>query len=139
MTTSEFLDQTPMPAEKYNALPHIVDAKELSSTQIGARNELLRLIASYGLEGIFSIHLVHKHFTIPDGRVMVYETVRGTRHADFQMSSPRLPSEYNNRKGLYFQAVKDGKLAGYEYKTDPLLDVSPHNKFLRRYLKGSWI
>lgn len=63
---------------------------------------LLEIIAAHSVEDIFSIHLVHKHFDLPDNRVMVYETITGPNHPAFQISSPRQPKECENLRGLYF-------------------------------------
>ena len=82
------LDETPLPASSYNELPHIDDMKDTASRHAKAHAQLLGLIASHGLAQQFSIHLIHKHFNIPEGRVMVYETVRGPNHRTSSSAVP---------------------------------------------------
>ncbi|EPE36494.1 hypothetical protein GLAREA_08657 [Glarea lozoyensis ATCC 20868] len=129
MSSSAGLNHSPLTADAYNSLPHIDNVKELSNRQMHARDKLLHLINSHGLVNVFSIHLIHKHFNVAEGRVMVYETVKGTKHPDFQMCSPRIPSECQNLKGLFFRVSDGGQLAAYEYTTDPVVDVSACGTF----------
>jgi hypothetical protein len=129
--TMYFLDESPMLSEKYNSLPHIDEAKTISTDQVKALNQLLGLIRAHHLEAKLSIHLIHKHFDIPAGRVMVYETIEGKNCADFQISSPRVPDSCENLKGLFFRADVGGKMEAYEYTTDSLVDISGHDDFVK--------
>ncbi|KAF2458989.1 hypothetical protein BDY21DRAFT_198526 [Lineolata rhizophorae] len=127
------LDETPLPASSYNELPHITDMKHAASKHARAHAQLLGLIASHGLAQEFSIHLIHKHFDIPEGRVMVYEAVRGPNHPDFVLCSPRDPAKVENLRGLYFRALPEGKMAAYEYTTEPGEDMGKHTDFVAQF------
>ncbi|KAF1828992.1 hypothetical protein BDW02DRAFT_455516, partial [Decorospora gaudefroyi] len=127
------LDETPLPASSYNELPHIDDMKDTASKHARAHAQLLGLIASHGLAQQFSIHLIHKHFDIPEGRVMVYETVRGPNHPDFVLCSSRKPEKVENLRGLYFRALSGGKMAAYEYTTESGEDMSEHADFVAKF------
>lgn len=94
---------------------------------------LLGIIAAHGLADQYSVHLVHKHFDVPDGRVMVYETVRGNTHGDFILSSPRVPENCPNLRGLYFKAERDGNMVAYEFTTEPGRDMSTHRDFVAKF------
>ncbi|KAM4064393.1 hypothetical protein HRG_006207 [Hirsutella rhossiliensis] len=94
---------------------------------------LLGIIAAHGLVDKFSIHLVHKHFDLPEGRVMVYETVQGKSHGDFILCSPRIPQKTPNMRGLYFKTALDGTMFAYEFTTDPGMDLSAHVDFVARF------
>lgn len=104
------LHEGPLPASEYNRLPHIDDMKMAAVNNSKSHAILLGIIAAHGLADHYSIHLVHKHFDIPDGRVMVYESVRGRTHGDFILSSARVPGTCRNLHGLYFKAALDGKM-----------------------------
>ncbi|KAF1828766.1 hypothetical protein BDW02DRAFT_614286 [Decorospora gaudefroyi] len=127
------LDETPLPASSYNELPHIDDMRDTASKNPRAHAQLLGLIASHGLAQQFSIHLIHKHFNIPEGRVMVYETVRGPNHPDFVLCSPREPANVENLRGLYFRAISGGKMAAFEYTTESGEDMSKHANFVAKF------
>ncbi|KAL8724465.1 MAG: hypothetical protein Q9166_007934 [cf. Caloplaca sp. 2 TL-2023] len=127
------LDETPLPTSSYNKLPHINDMKDTASRHAKAHAQLLGLIASHSLAQQFSIHLIHKHFNIPEGRVMVYETVRGSDHPDFVLCSPQDPARVANLRGLYFRALPGGKMAAYEYTTESGEDMSRHADFVAKF------
>ncbi|KAI9828406.1 MAG: hypothetical protein M1832_002834 [Thelocarpon impressellum] len=107
--------------------------RQAAAQNAGALRALLEIIHSHGLEKVFSVHLVHKHFDIPEGRVMVYETVHGPNHPDFVLSSPRLPERCENLRGLYFQATPDNKMVAYEFTTDPGDDLAPYAAFVLEF------
>ncbi|KFY53289.1 hypothetical protein V496_07737 [Pseudogymnoascus sp. VKM F-4515 (FW-2607)] len=129
-----YLDESPLPAERYNSLPHIDYNKDAATLYKSGRNKLLGLISSHKLQDTFSVHLVHKHFDLPENRVMVYEMIKGSAgHPGFQISSPRAPSTCKNLHGVYFTAATGGRMVAYEYTTDPLVDISNHNDFFRQF------
>ncbi|KFX94061.1 hypothetical protein V490_04540 [Pseudogymnoascus sp. VKM F-3557] len=133
-STIVYLDESPLSAERYNSLPHIDDNKDVATMHESGRNKLLGLISSHKLEGVFSVHLVHKHFDLPENRVMVYEMIKGSAgNPDFQISCPRDPSTCENLHGVYFTAATGGRMVAYEYTTDPLVDISSHNDFFRQF------
>jgi hypothetical protein len=37
---------------------------------------LLGIIAAHGLADVFSVHLIHRRFHLPEGGIMVYETIK---------------------------------------------------------------
>lgn len=131
--TNVNLDEAPLPASSYNKLPHINDMKDTASKHAKAHAQLLGLVASHSLAQQFSIHLIHKHFDIPEGRIMVYETVRGPNHPDFVLCSPQDPAKVASLRGLYFRALPGGKMAAYEYTTESGEDMSPHADFVAKF------
>ena len=77
----------------------------------------------------FSVHLVHKHFDIPECRIMLYETVKGTTtHQDFVLSSPR---------ALCFKAAPGGNMVAYKFTTDPGADLSAHEDFVAAFANAA--
>ncbi|KAK4188372.1 hypothetical protein QBC35DRAFT_496565 [Podospora australis] len=127
------LHEGPLPSAEYNKLPHIDNMADAAANNPKAHAILLGIIAAHGLADKFSIHLVHKHFDLPEGRVMVYETVRGKSHGDFILCSPRIPQKTPNMRGLYFKAALDGTMFAYEFTTDPGMDLSAHGDFVARF------
>lgn len=87
------LSELPLPAADYNNLPYVQDVHEVTKMcdAEAARENLLRLISDHGLSSVFSIHLLHKHFDVPEAHVMVYETIRHPSHPTYQVMAPRKP------------------------------------------------
>ncbi|KAI1075150.1 hypothetical protein F5B20DRAFT_595307 [Whalleya microplaca] len=131
------LQDGPLPSDEYNRLPHVDDMRDVASQNAKAHAILLGMIAAEGLADKFSLHLIHKHFDVPVGRVMVYETIKGKDHSDFVLCSPRVPEKYPNMRGLYFKAVAGGNMVAYEYTTEPGADLSTHSDFVERFAEKS--
>ncbi|KAK2871947.1 hypothetical protein FQN49_002674 [Arthroderma sp. PD_2] len=81
------LDEAPLSAKLYNELPQIDPMRDAAAKNARAHARLLGLTALNGLSDKFSFHLIHEYFDMPDGRVMVYETVKGESHPDFVLCS----------------------------------------------------
>ena len=108
--------------------------RDVAANHAKAHATLLGLIASHGLADKFSIHLVHKHFDIPEGRIMVYETVPPTSsHETFVLCSPRHPGSMMKVRGLYFKADAKGEMVAYEYTTAPGSGLSEHQDFVAAF------
>lgn len=74
------------------------------------------------------------HFNLPEGRIMVYETIRGQGHPDFILCSPRDPTKLISAVcGLYFRALPDVKMIAYEYTTELGKDMSNHLNFVATF------
>lgn len=132
------LQETPLPSAEYNSLPHIDSMSDAAAKHVKAHAVLLGLITAHGVAHTFSVHLVHKHFDIPEGRIMVYETVKATSmHQDFVLSSPRTPEKCPNARGLYFKAAPGGNMIAYEFTTDPGVDLSAHEDFVAAFAKAA--
>lgn len=127
------LHEGPFASTEYNKLPHIDDMKNAAASHSKEHAILLGIIAAHGLSEEFSIHLVHKHFNIADGRVMVYEAVQGKSHGDFVLCSPRVPQKCPNMRGLYFKAAPGGTMVAYEFTTEPGVDLSDHESFITKF------
>ena len=130
------LDEALLPATLYNELPYIASMRDAAGENVKAHAQLLGLIASHGLAQHFSVHLIHKHFKIPNGRVMVYETIRGRNQPEFILCSPQNPEKCTNIRGLYFKAAPGGKMVAYEYTTHPGEDLSAHAGFISTFAQA---
>ncbi|KAK8029025.1 hypothetical protein PG991_006081 [Apiospora marii] len=123
-----------LPSEEYNALARIDDCKLEPLKHREAHSSLLNLIAGHGLSDKFSIHLVHKHFDVPQDQVMVYEKVKGGKTPDFVVMAPRDPKKVPGPlRGLYFKTTPDNKMQAYEYTTEAAVDLSVHEDFVQAY------
>ncbi|KAI1159533.1 hypothetical protein F5B18DRAFT_655568 [Nemania serpens] len=127
------LHENPLPSAEYNKLPNIDKMADAAANNAKAHAILLGVIAAHGLADKFSVHLTHKHFDLPEGRVMVYEMVKGKSHEDFILCSPRIPQKTPNMRGLYFKAALDGNMIAYEFTTNPGMDLSDHKDFVAKF------
>ncbi|KAI6527704.1 hypothetical protein MCOR05_008693 [Pyricularia oryzae] len=129
------LIETPLASVDYNLLPHIDEMRDAAAQNARAHAILLGTIAAHGLSAIFSVHLVHRHFNIPEGHVMVYQKGKEPDHGEFILCSPRTPEATNKMRGLYFRALSDGNMAAYEFTTEPGQDLSAHEKFVEIFAR----
>lgn len=127
------LQEMPFPSTEYNKLPHIHTMEDAAANNSKAHAILLGIIVAHGLKEIFSLHLVHKHFDLPEGRFMVYENIKSKAHDDFVLCSPRLPEKCPDVRGLYFKATAEGKMMAYEFTTEPGADLSAYEDFVAEF------
>ncbi|KAJ5249453.1 hypothetical protein N7524_011769 [Penicillium chrysogenum] len=127
------LQEMPLPSTEYNKLPHIHTMADAAANHSKAHAILLGIIAAHRLKKIFTLHLVHKHFDIPEGRCMVYENIQSKAHDDFVLCSPRLPEKCPDLRGLYFKATVEGKMVAYEFTTEPGADLSAYEDFVAEF------
>ena len=127
------LDESFLPSNIYNSLPHVGSTVNTTSKHQKAKDILLELIFEHKVNAIFSVHLVHKHFDAPDDHVMVYETFQSPDHPTFQVFSPKSNHTTTSLRGKYFLALPEGTMRAYEYTTDPLPDVSRYNNFITAF------
>ncbi|EFY84976.1 hypothetical protein MAC_08960 [Metarhizium acridum CQMa 102] len=79
--------------------------RDAAADNVMAHAKLIGFVASHGLSEHFSLHLIHKHFDIPEGRIMVYEAIKGLARAEFVLCSPRKPDDCTHLRGLYSMDV----------------------------------
>ncbi|KAK3902094.1 hypothetical protein C8A05DRAFT_34221 [Staphylotrichum tortipilum] len=112
--------------------------RDAAVSHANAHAVLLGIIAAYGVAQTFSVHLVHKHFDIPEGRIMVYEVVQGSAtHPNFVLSTPRASEKCPNARGLYFKAAPGGNMVAYEFTTHPGADLSAHEDFVAAFAEAA--
>lgn len=127
------LDDSPFPSTSYNLLPHIDEMGKSAKQFTVERARLLELIENKELQDVFSVHLIHKHFDLPEGHIMVYETLKHKKLPEFQICSPRQAEGCTNLHGLYFLAHDNETMKAYEYTTDAVVNVQPHLNFISSF------
>ena len=99
---------------------------------LNARATLLGIIATHGLAGTFSLRLIHKHFTIFPGQIMVYDKIEYTVDKNpFLLCSPRTLQP--DAGGLHFKAAPGGDMIAYELTREPGADLSAHKDFVAEF------
>ena len=128
---SEAVCELSLSSAEYNTLPFVDTAHEDTTTKdaAAAREKLLKLISDHGLSDIFSVHLLHRHFDVPEAQVMVYVTVIGSNHPTYQVMAPRNPKDVPSLRGRYFFAAPDGSMKAYEYSSEAQPDITQHHSF----------
>lgn len=133
MLSSPFqLNEFPITSAQYNSLPYVNDSHNSAMAPDGeeAKVALLKLIADHGLDDIFSLHLLHKHFDVAESKVMVYTTVSSPQHPPFEILSPRKLETVSSLNGKYFYTTSDGNMRAYEYTADAQPDIYQYTNFV---------
>ncbi|KAH9902142.1 hypothetical protein F4778DRAFT_110555 [Xylariomycetidae sp. FL2044] len=124
----------PISAAEFNALPHVQKMKEKTVELQSQREQLLRLIAENGVSDIFTVHLIHKHYDVEKGQVIVHVPHKGQGCPDFTIGRAH-PASTEGARGLFFIASPEepGKMYAYEYTTAPADDLSRHGDFVAKF------
>ena len=127
------LNESFLPSSRYNELPHISSMMDATDMHHEAKDKLLELIFEHGVDQVFSVHLIHKHFDAPEDHIMVYETFISSNHPTFQIFGPRSINTTTPLRGKFFLAVPENTMRAYEYTSDPLPDVSQYTGFITAF------
>lgn len=129
--------ELPLSSAEYNALPFADSAHDdiTPEATTATREKLLKLISDNGLSDVFSVHLLHRHFDVPEAQVMVYVNVLGPSHPTYQILAPRKPKNTPNLQGRYFFAATDGSMKAYEYSSEPQPDINQYHSFCSLFWK----
>lgn len=133
----EAVCELPLSSAEYNALPFADTAQDDTTPETAAatRDKLLKLISDHGLSDVFSVHLLHRHFDVPEAQVMVYVNVLGPNHPTYQILAPRKPKNTPNLQGRYFFAATDGSMKAYEFSSEPQPDINQYHSFCSLFWK----
>jgi hypothetical protein len=130
---SAYLKEGLPPADIYNNLPHI-DSVHLTAEHEIAKQQLLQMILENNVGHLFTIRLIHKHYDVPQDKVIAHETIYGPASSVAMILTSKSPGQGKRPlRGKYFMAEPDGIFQAYKYTVDPIQDVSKqHVDFLER-------
>jgi hypothetical protein len=99
-----------IPNEAYNKIPNIHWQDVPSSEQILGVG---RILVAHGLNGVLGVHLLHRHFIIPSGTIIL-----NSNEGDTVVSQITNISSLDLQKlrGAIFMLADDGTFIPYEYK-----------------------
>ncbi|KAF3895174.1 hypothetical protein GTR04_5646 [Trichophyton interdigitale] len=126
-------DENYLPADVYNTLPRVNLAKvdEEEQKWAAARGALLQTISDYGLEDVFSLHLLHRHYDLPASHAMVYEQSPYPPSDDlpfFEICRPRcihsLEAARKPRGKFFFYRQDTETMSAYEHTTEIGPDIT---------------
>ncbi|OJJ07397.1 hypothetical protein ASPVEDRAFT_365779 [Aspergillus versicolor CBS 583.65] len=121
---SGWLKEGLLPAGAYNNLPFIDDVHLTAEHEI-AKQQLLQMILEHNVGHLFTIRIIHKHYDVPQNKVMVHETVYGPPSSVAMILTSKSPYQRKHPlRGKNFMAEPDGTFQAYEYTVDPIQDVS---------------
>ncbi|KAF9767744.1 hypothetical protein IL306_015033 [Fusarium sp. DS 682] len=121
----------------YNQLPDDENQPDPAEHQL---QELARIFVRYDVQNRFGLHLIHEHFCIPDGAVMLGRSF--TRPDGFWTKLTNVDDvSLGNLHGHIFMLSSTGGFVPYEYREGPPLDMTSVNtaffEELAQYLKGN--
>jgi hypothetical protein len=122
-------------AVTYNSLPHIHDASRVPGDNPTDLEDLRALLAKRGVPKCVSVRLVHKHFDIEDGEVMVINEVAVPSHGKVQVMRPTEIAGVRPLYGVHFFVDADGTLQAYEYSPSEVPDTSNLEPFLVEFCR----
>jgi len=100
-------------AAVYNSLPHIHEVINVPSQDHEDLDYLRALLAKHNTPQSISVRLVHKHFHLHDGEVMVNRTLELPTLGTVRILRPALPTK--DLQPVHFHVDADGRLQAYEY------------------------
>ncbi|KAF8523270.1 hypothetical protein BU17DRAFT_85956 [Hysterangium stoloniferum] len=126
-----------IPTTRYNSLPNVQEAHELSLDFIPARNQLLSIIDRFGLNNEFGVRLIHKHFDLMDGEVMVFRHVMVKDVCEAVVMGPLPIGEAGVIEGKNFLIdINSRALVPYEFTTNGGCDPSKYPDLVHALLEA---
>lgn len=98
---------------RHNSLPHPEDQPEISDASLKALGELF---VHHGVQDTFGIHLLHSHFTAPEGTVLLGVEAQLSGNSSACWTKPVPVAELANKAvhGHVFRLQSDGIFVAYE-------------------------
>jgi hypothetical protein len=129
----DILKDTFIPFSTYNTLPHISEVNQVPEVCSTDLEDLRGLLAKHKVPRGVSIRLVHKHFDVQDGEVMMFKNVVLPSLDTVQAMRPIQSTNVSNLRGIHFFVDQDGKLQAYEYSTAEVPNLSKFGEFLAEF------
>lgn len=114
----------------YNNLPHIHDVSDVPQNDSRDLDDLRALLVKYEVPKSVSIRLIHKHFDVEEGEVMLFENVTVPSKGSVQLMRPVELTEAARLRPIHYFVDEDGSLQSYEYATCEVADISSFQTFL---------
>ncbi|KZT33424.1 hypothetical protein SISSUDRAFT_1027656 [Sistotremastrum suecicum HHB10207 ss-3] len=111
---------------EYNNLPTVEVAHDASRPLEAVRAALCDLILKYGLQDVFMVRLVHKHFDMHPGEVPVFRPVEVHGVCTAILMGPLSIENQASFSGVNYAISSTGQLAPYEYTSEVSLGA-PEN------------
>ena len=128
------LIDTFVPFDIYNSLPHIEQVATTLDDHSEDLNVLRQLLTKHEILKDVSIRLIHKHFDIQDGEVMVFSKVDLPYYGTIQTMKPVLPSPDDQKlRGINYFANDQGSVQAYEYAECEVPDMEKFACLLQEF------
>jgi len=127
------LTETLVQFATYNSLPHIRDVANAPEDHANDLKDLRQLLDKHKVPKDVSIRLIHKHFDIKDGEVMIFDKVTIPGHGIAQIMKPIVPGSTHQLHGLHYFVNDQGSLQAYEYSCHVAPDMANFEPFLTEF------
>jgi hypothetical protein len=129
------LNDTLISSSIYSSLPLIEEVQHVPSTNLSDLADLRALLTQHQVPLGISIRLIHKHYDVDDGEVMIFEDVAVPEYGSVKVMHPvKLPIK-SSLHGTHFFVDQKGSLQAYEYSRLPAPDLSDYQPFLRDFCR----
>jgi hypothetical protein len=117
----------------YNSLPTIQEVADVPSIYNKDRDDLRDLLQKHQVPDVVCVRLIHKHFDIVDGEIMVLREVQVQSQGTIQIMGPMNPQKSPKLRGLNYIVDDDGQFQSYEYTTSEGPDMENYGAFLKEF------
>jgi hypothetical protein len=131
-----FPDHSIISSADYNNLPHIADASQVPIDHSVDLQELRSLLVKHNVPNHVCIRLVHKHFDVNPGEIMMIKSLDIPNRGHLSVLRPQEAAANAATYGIHYMVDNDGQLRPYEYSTSPVPDLSPLKSFLAEFCQA---
>jgi hypothetical protein len=118
----------------YNTLPTIAKVTGVAQNLHKEIAHLRAVIQRQDLQDTCSVRLIHKHFDLVEGEIMVFGAVPVAGLPGIMVMTPAKPDALPIIKGLHYYVGESGQLEPYKYTgSDAALDISKYPHFLEEF------
>ncbi|KZT32818.1 hypothetical protein SISSUDRAFT_1066632 [Sistotremastrum suecicum HHB10207 ss-3] len=119
---------------EHNNLPTVDVAHGASRPLEAVRDALCDLILKYGLQDIFGVRLIHKHFDMHPGEVPVFRPVEVHGVCTAILMGPLSIDRQASFSGAHYAISSTGQLAAYEYTSEVSVGAPEnHPEFVKAF------
>ena len=123
-------------AAVYNSLPHIHEVSNVPESNSNDLEALRALLVEHSVPKNVSVRLIHKHFDVEGGEIMVIKSVAVPLHGNVQVMRPTEAAGASRLRGLHYFVSNDGLLHAYEYAPSAAPDMSKFEPFVAAFCRA---
>jgi hypothetical protein len=120
-TNHRFLDTTILPAVEFNLIPDIHEQVDFP-TEIDVIAAFADVFERHKVQDRFGIHLLHRHFLLPDGNIML-KSPPSDPDISLTQTTPLSSVDVNSIRGALYLLNKSEKFQAYEFEHGEPVDI----------------
>ncbi|KAI0098050.1 hypothetical protein GGR51DRAFT_552715 [Nemania sp. FL0031] len=117
----------------YNTLPLITQVAEVPNDHSQDLQDLRDMLNKHNVPKGVSVRLIHKHFDITEGEVMVFDKIPVPGYGVVQIMKPTVRPNNHQLRGIHYFVDDNASLQAYEYGNYEVPDMSGFESFLAEF------